>query len=556
MKIFVQENKLFIDRVEYTKGDYEFERFNEAESFDIRIIGTSRSISKGTQIATSTLDENDVPYADLDSLYNAIKNFFDNSSSGGGPQDVSIVNPNVSIEPTQQSILTELQSILAQLNSSLNVDLSKINGKFAGTFFGDDITTTKRTAKMAAKWSFGLPVFAATTTFVDNGKWAILDDPNAAGFPDGVCYFETGATAAGKCFVTTDENNRYQAGHLSYMGYTFAIEGADAANGDFTALAGAIIRGAKSLGQQDLIKEAIVWGFVRSSGVLTKRFRVYKNFELIVDDEIVDASGLDFSNLQIIEQQIGYYGIHPSIIYVFDSQNQKNILFDYRDFQQKETSVQNPDFSLGIYVENQGNTNNIRIYNGSAEFGNYTQREEVSDASGRNVYDSLSIPSIVVDSDDTDGSGFVIAYKVKDIFNTISEISSSGVVRRNFQTNLQNKLLSISASGDADNGVILNIWFIPEEDVTAVFSDVAPDVSILQRATSATVDFSNGRKVFSIQVTTGGGFLTGGFESSSQLLDKLNLLLRLGIVAVLTLQSVATTTLDNFSFSKISRDLF
>lgn len=436
--------------------------------------------------------------------------------------------------------------------------LDVVNGKFAGTFFGDDFTVTQRTAKLATKWSSGLPVFVAKTTFVDTGKWAILNDPNAPAFPDGVCYFETGATANGKCFVTTDENNRYQPGHLSYFGYTVAFNGVELAesNGDYIALVGAFVRGAVSAGQRDQIKECIAWGYVRENNVVSKKLIIYKNFEKVLEKDLDEQNTLDWSNLQIVEQQIGYYGIHPSILYVFDQEKKENTLLDYTKFSQQVTSVSNPDFSLGVYVENLGNTSNIRVLNGSAEFGNYTEREEVADASARNVPDSISIGSIVVDPDDTDGSGFVAAYRVTDIFNAIDSVSGSGVTRRNFQSNIQNQLIALSVAGDASSAVNLNVWFIPASDVTATFSNVISDVSVLQKANSAAVDFTNAIKVFSQQVTIGGGGPISGFGSSSEVLEGLKLLLKVGTVAVLTLQSVSATTLSDFRVDLITRDLF
>lgn len=462
-------------------------------------------------------------------------------------QDVNVISPDplpVSIPNDQISSFQEIK---------------KINGKFAGTFFGDDFTVTNRTAVLAAKYSQGLPSFATKNTFANGGRWYLLDDPAALGFKDGTCCFETTTNAAGKCFISTEQANRYLPGHLSYFGYTAAWEGVSSSNGDFIALVGAVQRGPVSLGRSDDIKEAFMWGYIRQGGPVRQVLRVYKNYEF-TDYDVVNQTGIDYTNLRIFEHQIGYYGIHPSIIWVFDPDKEENVLLDFHKFESVNTSVQDPNLALGVIVENKGNTSNIRILNGSVEYGNYTERDNPTDASGRDVSDRiLDAGPIAVDPTDQDLAQVVGAYTISDVITSVTEVNAIGVLTADFAHRIENQLLSVSVAGDAADPVSLNLYFIPASDVVATFTDVIPGVSVLRRAENAditSVNFTNAMFQFSIQITAGGGFLTGGFGSDSQLLKELAKILRSGTVAVFTLQSVSPTTLDDFRLDIISRDLF
>lgn len=437
---------------------------------------------------------------------------------------------------------------------SMGSDISSVNGKIAGTFFGDDFTVTSRRSILGAKWSQGLPVFGTDSTITGAGaRWYIIDDP-ASSYLDGASRFTPGTTSTGKCFISTKQHNRYEPGHLSYFGYTSSWDTSNA-NGDYILLIGAVQRGAKSLVLDGSIKEGILWGFVRESGIEKKVCRIYKNFEYIQHD-ISNGKEFDFDELNIFEQQLGYYGIHPSVIYGADTVGKRTREVDYKDFHQSLTHVQDPNLAIGVYCENNGNTGDIGIVNGSVEFGNYSVQDNQIDGSAREISDCVKISSIAVDSDYTDGSGFVAAYKVNDNFQSISELNSTGVLYAFFQNRIENQLLQINAQGDASVAVNLNIVMVPEEDVTATFTQLRPYVNVLQRADSAAVDFTNQQLLLSITVTGGGGFLTGGYGSNAQSLADLRPKLRPGMVAVLCLDSVSSTTLTDFRVDLITKDLF
>lgn len=436
-----------------------------------------------------------------------------------------------------------------------NTSIGDVGGRLPGTFFGDNLSVTTRVSSQSAKWSQGLPIFSAIYNFSGSSRWFIIDDPNSSEL-DGACRFETGTTPNSKLTVTTLAHNRYEPGRLSFFGYTAAFDIANA-NGDFVMLIGGLQTGAKSLALDDQIKEGIMWGYKRDSGVTSKILRVYKNF-IHNDYPLQNGDKIDFSKLTIYEQLIGYYGIHPSIITAVITKLKKSEILDYHEFNQAVTSINDPNLALGVHIESNGNTGNIGIINGSLEFGNYSSRNTLVDSSARFLTDSVLIPTLAVDPDPTDGSGFVAAYRVTDYFQSYKEVNATGTVLDFFQSKIENQLVQISGYGDATQTVNLNIYFIPAEDIDAVFTSLSPYVNVLERALSAAVtsiDFTNARLVFSVNIT-GGGVGQAGFGANSAALDNIQPKLQPGTVAVLSLQSVAATTINDFRADLITKDLF
>lgn len=433
------------------------------------------------------------------------------------------------------------------------MDVSTINGKQAGTFFGDDFTTTTRRSILSAKWSQGLPLYGADWTITGSARWYILSDPESS-YLDGASKFESGTTADAKLLINTLQHNRYECGHLSYFGYTAAWDIANA-NGDFVALIGALVRGSSSQALGDQIKDGMMWGYKRESDVTSKVLRVYKNFEY-TDYDLLNGMDIDFSKLNIYEHQIGYYGIHPSVIWAFNQNEMINELLDYHQFNSIYTSVHDPNLALGIYIENQGNTGNVGIINGSIEFGNYSIKDHEIDAGSRELADSVSVASKAVDSDPTDGSGFIAAYRVTDYFESYNEVNSSGTTTTSFHSKIENELLQIAASASASSTVTANIYLIPEADITATFTALNPYTNVLERATSySALSFTNAQRIFSLLVTSG-GVGQSGFGANSQALNQIKPKLRPGIVAILSLSSVTSVTVTNFRVDLLTRDLF
>lgn len=495
--------------------------YTPAGKYDLRIVQTKiyvdglKQLANGYEVTAMIKNEGGDPYVDIPEFLSSTYEFFN--------------------------------AVVAGSSGEINT----INGKYAGTFFGDDFTVTRRVPVLAAKWSQGMPLFAIDLTFNTSGSWYIPADTEAPTYPDSVSIFESGTDPAGLAFITSSQPNRYEPGHLSYFGYTVAFKGVNSANGDFTALIGAFLRGSATTGQQNQIKDGLCWGFVRSNGVLNRVLRVYKNFEIALEKVITGNDGVNYENLQIIEHQVGFYGIHPSVLWLFDSAGQKNQLFDFTAFNQDTCSIHDPNLSIGVYVQNQGNTNNIQVLNGSLEYGNYTERNTVEDSSGRNIADKLAIASLAVDSDPTDGGGFVAAYRVTDSFESYDSVNAAGSTTRLFQSKIENVLISLVASGSANRAVRLNLYMIPLADIVATFSPVLPYVSVLEKALTAdvtSVDFTNAQLLFSTLVTES--------DPSSIVLAEIKPRLRPGSVAILACECSGSTTLSDLIVDLNTLDLF
>jgi len=432
--------------------------------------------------------------------------------------------------------------------TTLNANITSVNGKISGSFFGDNMVTTERTPVCANKWSQGLPDYRSKITYTgDGGEWGIVPDTISATKFDGAAYYSTLVGANRGIFFSSATANRYLPGHLSYFGYTWSWHNLANANGTYLALVGAFIRGAASLGLQNSIKEAICWGFVGDvAGVATLELRIYKNYNLVLQKTITDI-GINFEHLNIFEHQIGYYGIYPSIIWWFDSLNKTHKLLDYTPFNQAETHVADPNLSVGVYLQNITNTAAISIRNGSLEFGNYSTLVEPTDASARLCIDSITIASIAADPIDTDGSGFLAAYRVTDVFSATSKVNKLGRTVSDFESSIINQLISISGAAISNRTITLNVWFVPAADVTATFTAINPRENILEKATTATVNFANGKIIARFPIT-----------ANSNLVDvsQFRYFLSAGTVAVLSLVASQATTVTDVRILLNTRDLF
>ncbi len=447
----------------------------------------------------------------------------------------------VAISDVDGNVITPAKSTDS---GAMNVNIASVNGKVSGSFFGDNFVTTNRIPTYAAKWSQGLPVHEFDLTIENGAKWEVVPDAVTSGLFDGSCRFKLSGLNKSKIFATTKKKNRYLPGHLSYFGYTITWNGVDSANGDFVMLVGAINRGPS--GSSGDIRDGMVLGIVRESGVTKKVVRFYKNFTIYYE-KILSECTINCETLNIFEHQVGYYGIHPSVLWYFNKDLRQHELLSYDKVESVLTTVSDPNLSWGVYLKNDGNTAALEMYCGSMEFGNYTNRPELFDASARILVDEINIASIAVDSNDTDGSGFLAAYKVPETVSMISEVSVSNVYS-NFNNTISNQLLSIQGVGTASRPITLNIYMLDESDVTATFTALKQGVNVLQRALSATVNHAN--RQLAMQFTL---ISTSGLPVD---VKNFGLLLMPKKVAVFTLTSALSTTATNVNVLLQTQDLF
>ena len=442
---------------------------------------------------------------------------------------------------TDRNNLIELLNI-NYFNDSVGMS---INGQAPGTFFGDDIKTTRRVPVLASKYSQGLPTFAVDSVPLNTAYWEVVD---VGGVLNGASEFGTGINAAGKIFTSSTTLNRYEPGQLSYYIFTAAFIGIDSVNGNFKILIGATLRGTNTEGTFQDIKEGFVFGYVKDSANPPRRvFRVYKNY--LIDSETLipdDKFPTNPENLNIYHLTVGYLGIHPTELKFVDVNNKSMKIAHYEQYNKNTTNVNDPNLAIGVFLENIGNTTNIALRNGSVQFGNYAEREQ-SDASSRPLIDEFSVASIIAGTDIV-----LAAYTVPEFVDMVQRHDSGGDTLDTFRNTVGNRLLKVQsvATPQSNKTITLNFYFIPKADINAVFTDLLPGVNILQRALAAaitTVSLANAQTIerFIINIARGG---------ANENVKEDNLQLTSDTVAVLTVTSIQTST--DFRVILNTEDLF
>lgn len=423
---------------------------------------------------------------------------------------------------------------------------TKIAGRIPGSLFGDDSRTTRRNPVASGMWSHGLPIYGIEYTIVGSGRWFVEPDVNDANYFDGVSVFETGTDSDGKIFITS-QKNRYQPGQLSYFLFTAGFHGFDTSNGNYTMLFGAMSRGLASDGTYGDIKEGICLGFVRTNGDFKHVLRVYKNFTMVSEEILSTTIPTNAEYLKILRIEIGYLGVHPSLLYKVNYSNLTDELEHIKTYTQEYSNVSNPNMSLGVYIENEGNTTNIQIKNGSFQYGNYAERES-PDPSSRKLPDSFSVASIPAATETV-----IACYTLPEKLTMIKELNGSGIVTGTFYNTISNRLNKIKAYAEslAGKSIEFNIYLIPSSEVVATFNYLKPNVNALQRAVPPNITSVNPAfLVDAYKIAT----LNNITVPTTEDVSKENNLLRQGLVGVITAYS--PNAISNLNYTIFTEDLF
>jgi hypothetical protein len=374
----------------------------------------------------------------------------------------------------------------------------RANGKQTGTLFGDDIRTTRRVPIASGKYSQGLPLHAINYSIVGSGYWENVD---VGGVLNGASEFGTGTDADGKIYISAKALNRYQAGQLSYYLFTAAWNGISSSNGDFVALVGGSLPGLAVDGQDGDIKEGYMFGWVRDSSGIRAVVRVYKGFNIQSETTTGLVIPAATQNLSIYELETGYLGIHPALLYRIDVETLQQKLLSIVEFDSDVTSVNDPNLAISVYLENQGNSSNITLRNGSFQFGNYAERPS-GDPSARPLLDTLTGTSI------SGGVNRVLAiYTVPDKINMHSRLDGVGTTQSEFRNTIRNKLKKVIASGESNSNksITLSIYLVPITDVSgASFTPLNPNINVLERSIVGTVSFTNAQLILELADIRGG----------------------------------------------------
>lgn len=360
----------------------------------------------------------------------------------------------------------------------------RANGKNVGTLFGDDSRVTRRSPIASGKYSQGLPLHVADWKINATGYVEVV---NNGGILNGVIEFGTGTDPLGKIYLAAKLLNRYPPAQLSYYIFTGAWNGLINANGDCIALLGASLPGLAIDGQDGDIKEGHMYGFVRESGVIKEVLRTYKNFNVHKETVISSVTLEQAMYLNIFELEVGYLGIHPTLLYRVNTDKLSQDLIAKSVYQDSVTSVNDPNLSMSAYVENLGNTTNVAVRNGSFQYGNYSDLPS-PDPSARPLNVSFSGASI------SSGTTVLSIYTVPNKIDMYSRLDSGGTTVSEFRNTIRNKLKKIISAGESNSNkaITLSVYLVPLADISgASFSPLNPYINVLEQSTVGTVNFAN-----------------------------------------------------------------
>lgn len=425
------------------------------------------------------------------------------------------------------------------------------NQNSRGNLFSIDSVVANLIPTVSENWSQGIPSQGFHSYIVGSAYWKIVSHDGAL---NGACECATGTNANGFFFGTTVRPNRYENGRLSFFLATWAFVGIEEANGDFEVLVGGMFHGLESEGKNDEIKEGIVFGFVRESGITRKVGRVYKNFNIEHEFEITSENfPTDYENLYIYTIKFGYLGIHPFQLYVADDTTNPNTtkeIFDY-SFRQNVTTVNNPDLCFGVFVKNNGNTTNVGVRNGSFSFGNIGNERIKIDSSARfvehNYISPITITSVV-------GGSIVATYRIPEKTTMIKEVNSGGVLTDTFLITKYNQLLEFSAIATSAKPVKVEIYFFPSADQTgATYTKLNANYNLLEVATGAalgTISKTNFQLLKSFLVAPGNN-ITSAITANVR---EFNFLLQPLTVAAIVVKNAQNVT--DYEHTVFTLDLF
>jgi len=265
-----------------------------------------------------------------------------------------IYNENVKAIPTGGQIDGEDEYEIVPITEVLGASTSKINGKPQGTVFGADMVTASEKAFISGKWDLGLDVSGITPVINGSGYASILAD-------ESVLQVGTGTDADGSIVVTSQKRIRYEAGTPIFAKFTATFMDESLSNGNYSIGIGfgeGFSVGDNGIGMyQRRVNDVFDYGVVLVRNGVTTYYPF--NGELPPD----------FTILNIYRIEWGYLGIAPFNLYWRDTANEKWVRLHRQTFSSDLTHVTKPDLPIGVFAQNNGNTTDVYIRNGSFQAG-------------------------------------------------------------------------------------------------------------------------------------------------------------------------------------------
>lgn len=378
------------------------------------------------------------------------------------------------------------------------VGTTYINGKPQGSVFGADVVIAQEKAELSGKWDLGINLKDSSININGSGYVKIMDN-------ESILQVCSGTDPDGSVILTSKQRIRYEPGTPIYSKFTTNFPELSESNGDYTlgiGLGEGFSAGDSGIGlYQRRRNDALEYGVVLvRDGVATY---YPTNGVLPTNPEIIN----------IFRVEWGYLGVAPFNLYWRDIDNEKWTRVHRQLFKQKVTSVTKPDLPVGIFIQNEGNTADICITNGSYEAGTIN---------GGKAFDSAArISTYRRDlSGNTGTNQLIFAFqnpKQVDMYNYVDVTLTP--TTRSFRNSIASQLLEVGL-GVLDNNKLVNIDLVIVDSTQltdGTWTSVDLGYSVLSVSTDVTPVLTDG-KVMEI-------FSRGKDENDVKLIETLDLLL-------------------------------
>lgn len=394
---------------------------------------------------------------------------------------------------------------------------SYINGKPQGTVFGADMVTAIEKAQISGKWDLGINLGNASVEINTTGYAKIVEN-------ESVLEVGTGTDPNGSIVLTTQRRIRYEPGTPIFAKFTAAFEDESVLNGDCVVGIGfgeGFGVGDNGVGlYQRKVGSVVDYGLVHVRNGVTNYYPF--NGELPPN----------LTNLNIFRVEWGYLGIAPFNLYYRDTTNERWVRVHRQLFMSPFTSVTKPDLPIGIFAQNNGNTANAFIRNGSYEAGTINGGFDFDPGTRIELY-KRSFTGV------SGTNNLIFAFRNPqnvDMFDGIDSTLIPSV--RSFRNSIASQLLEASFNVLANNKIVnIDCVIVPSSDlVGGTFTPVDLGYSVLEVSENVVPVLTNAKNV---EI-----FTRGKDQSLKELINTLDLLL-----PTETALFIYTTTSVNFDFT-------
>lgn len=373
---------------------------------------------------------------------------------------------------------------IADLLEAMYYRETYVNGKQSGTVFGIDYIVGQEKTAMSGKGDLGIPIYNFYINYVGDSYLKITDNESTFELGSG-----TGVNS--EIIAWTKKAVRYEPGKQMFIKFTAAFPKLEDSNGDYT----------------------IGIGFLSPSdglALVQRRRNNQLEYGLIVRKDSVDeffpldnAEYVeDFNILNIFYIKAGYLGVADTDIFLSD-----DIFYRLmrKKYVQRTTSVKVSNLNFGAFIKNEGNTNNIKLLNGSYEGGTIN---------GGQVEDTnVVIRTFERSQLATSGTNqLIFAFKNPKTTEKINYVDNVPTkTYRVFHNQVASRLLQVDFTAAESNKTTNIDLYIADEDaiLTGTFNYVDKDASVILASTDATFDLTNALKIekFRIVKDSGTGML-------------------------------------------------